>query len=60
MYKINFLYNMLLLINIYCKNNPYHNSKNIAGILTAIVNCEMCIVNCNINKNKIQKGYIYG
>ncbi len=27
MYKINFLYNMLLLINIYCKNNPYHNSK---------------------------------
>lgn len=43
MYKINFLYNMLLLINIYCKNNPYHNSKNIARILIAIVNCEMCI-----------------
>lgn len=41
MYKINFLYNMLLLINIYCKNNPYHNSKNIARILSVIVKCAL-------------------
>ncbi|CUU45377.1 protein of unknown function [Clostridium beijerinckii] len=26
----------------------HHNYKNIAIILAVIVNCEMCIVNCNI------------
>ncbi|CUU49129.1 conserved protein of unknown function [Clostridium beijerinckii] len=40
--------------NIYiAKIILYHNSKNIVRILAVIVNCEMCIVNCNMYIYKI-------
>ncbi|GEP65862.1 hypothetical protein CBE01nite_36300 [Clostridium beijerinckii] len=52
-YKYYFLFiiktDLIQYILIYiAKMILHYNSKNIAIILVAIVNCEMCIVNCNI------------
>ncbi|CUU46587.1 protein of unknown function [Clostridium beijerinckii] len=36
---------LYFFVNIYCKKILHHSSENIKRILAIIVNCEMCIVN---------------
>jgi len=55
LYIFNSVKNIFYIFKIYiAKIILRHNSKDIARILAIIVNCEMCIVNCNIYRCIVQ------